>query len=176
MKKEHKKWLTDNFGDLVTFDEPMSKHTTFKIGGPANLVTVKTDQQLQTLARWARENHQPLMILGAGSNVLVRDDGIEGLVLRLTNGFGSIHSDTADGSSELVKVTAGAGNLVRELGRYALNAGLVGLNFTLGIPGTVGGALCMNAGAWGSCMADTVWSVSLLDSRGHIVEKKKKDL
>jgi UDP-N-acetylmuramate dehydrogenase len=176
MNEAQQQWLKDNLGDLVAFDEPMSKHTTFKIGGPANLVTVKTDAQLQKLARWAHENHQPLMILGAGSNVLVRDEGIEGLVLKLANGFESIDSDTAEGSSEFVKVKAGAGNLVRELGRYALNQGLEGLNFTLGIPGTVGGALRMNAGAWGSCMADTVWSVSVLDTCGDIVEKKKKDL
>ena len=72
MKKEHKKWLKDNFGPLVAFDEPMFKYTTFKIGGPATIVTIKTDQQLQNLITWARDNDQSFMILGAGSNLLVR--------------------------------------------------------------------------------------------------------
>ena len=93
MKKEHKKWLKDNFGPLVAFDEPMFKYTTFKIGGPATIVTIKTDQQLQNLITWARDNDQSFMILGAGSNLLVRDGGIEGFLIKLANGFASIEED-----------------------------------------------------------------------------------
>jgi UDP-N-acetylmuramate dehydrogenase len=176
MREEHKKWLKDNFGPLVAFDEPMFKYTTFKIGGPATIVTIKTDQQLQHLVKWARENGQPFMILGAGSNLLVRDGGVRGFLIKLANGFASIDDEKEASQNEPVKVTAGAGNLVRELGRYALKRGLAGLNFTLGIPGTVGGALCMNAGAWGSCMADTTCAVTILDSNGNIVHRSKKEL
>ena len=176
MKKEHKKWLKDNFGPLVAFDEPMFKYTTFKIGGPATIVTIKTDQQLQNLITWARDNDQSFMILGAGSNLLVRDGGIEGFLIKLANGFASIEEDMEALPNEPVKVTAGAGNLVRDLGRYALKRGLAGLNFTLGIPGTVGGALCMNAGAWGSCMADTTGALTILDNNGNIVRRSKEEL
>ena len=176
MRKEHRKWLRDNFGSLVAFDEPMFKYTTFKIGGPATIVTVKTDRQLQNLIQWARENDQPFMILGAGSNLLVLDKGVRGFLIRLANGFSSIEEETDVLPNASVRVTAGAGNLVRTLGRYALKRGLSGLNFTLGIPGSVGGALCMNAGAWGSCMADTTRTVTILDSKGNIVQKDKKAL
>lgn len=176
MIEAHKRWLKNRFGALVAFDEPMSRHTTFKIGGPANIVRVKTDQQLRDLMSWARENDQPVKILGAGSNVLVRDEGIRGLVVKLANGFETIETLTQDASSMVQKVTAGAGNPVQALGRYALKRGLAGLNFTLGIPGTVGGALRMNAGAWGSCMADTTQTVTLLNTNGDIVSKKRQDL
>jgi UDP-N-acetylmuramate dehydrogenase len=176
MRKEHRKWLKENFGALVAFDEPMFKYTTFKIGGPATIVTVKTDQQLQHLIQWARENDQPFMTLGAGSNILVLDGGVQGFLVKLANGFASIEEETEALPNESVKVTAGAGNLLRELGRYALKRGLAGLNFTLGIPGTVGGALYMNAGAWGACMADTTQAVTILDSDGNIVRKSKKGL
>lgn len=176
MREEHIRWLKNRFGALVAFDEPMSRHTTFKIGGPATIVTVKTDQQLQDLVRWARENDQPVKVLGAGSNLLVRDEGIEGVVLKLANGFEAIESVTRDAFSMVEKVTAGAGNTVRALGGYALKRGLAGLNFTLGIPGTVGGALRMNAGAWGSCMADATQAVTLLDAKGNVVSRKRQDL
>jgi UDP-N-acetylmuramate dehydrogenase len=176
VRKEHKKWLKDNFGPLVAFDEPMFKYTTFRIGGPATIVTVKTDQQLQKLIRWARENDQPFMILGAGSNLLVLDGGVRGFLIRLANGFAVIEEETEALPNASVRVTAGAGNLVRDLGKYALKRGLTGLNFTLGIPGSVGGALCMNAGAWGCCMADTTQNVTILDSNGHIVQKDRKAL
>ena len=94
MREAHKRWLKNRFGALVAFDEPMSRHTTFKIGGPANIVTVKTDQQLRELMNWARENDQPVKILGAGSNMLVRDEGIKGLVVKLANGFETIETLT----------------------------------------------------------------------------------
>jgi UDP-N-acetylmuramate dehydrogenase len=169
VKERYKKWLTDHFGSQVAFDEPMSLHTTFGIGGPANVVTMKTDQQLRDLVRWARENSQKFMILGAGSNLLVRDRGLSCLVLKLANGFESIEAGPDDTGNGCVTVTAGAGVLVRQLGKYALDRGLAGLNFALGIPGTVGGALRMNAGAWGASMADNTSAVCILSSEGDIV-------
>ena len=100
MREEHKKWLRDNFGPLVAFDEPMFKYTTFKIGGPATIVTIKTDQQLQQLVKWARENGQPFMILGSGSNLLVRDDGVRGFLIKLANGFASIDDEKKAAQNE----------------------------------------------------------------------------
>jgi UDP-N-acetylmuramate dehydrogenase len=176
MKEAYKKWLKDHFGPLVVFDEPMSRHTTFRIGGPANIVTVKTDGQLKDLVRWADENGQAFMILGAGSNLLVRDEGVSGLVLKLANGFESIEQGAEGRGDERVWVTAGAGALVRQLGKYAIDYGLAGLSFTLGIPGTIGGALRMNAGAWGSCMADTTAAISVLRKNGDIDTVDKNEL
>lgn len=176
MNESDKKWLTDHFGSQVAFNEPMSKHTTFGIGGPANVVTVKTDQQLRDLVRWAGENGQEFMILGAGSNLLVRDRGLSCLVLKLVNGFEAIEAGPDYPAKGSVTVTAGAGVLVRQLGKYALDRGLGGLNFTLGIPGTVGGALRMNAGAWGACMADTTHAVCILNSKGDVVTMGRDQL
>ena len=177
MNKSNKSWLTDHFGTQVAFGEPMSRHTTFGIGGPADaLLTVRTDQQLRDLVRWAQDKGLPLMMLGAGSNLLVRDGGIRGLVLKLANGFESMRQGSEPSPNGWVGITAGAGVLVRKLGKYALDHGLAGLNFALGIPGTVGGALRMNAGAWGSCIADTTSSVAILNQHGDIVTMGKERL
>jgi UDP-N-acetylmuramate dehydrogenase len=177
MNDADKNWLTDHFGSQVAFSEPMSRHTTFGIGGPADaLLTVRRDQQLRDLVRWAQDRGLPFMILGAGSNLLVRDGGIRGLVVKLANGFESVRQGSEPLPNGWVGIIAGAGVLVRRLGKYALDQGLGGLNFALGIPGTVGGALRMNAGAWGSCMADTTSSVSFLNRHGDIVTMGKERL
>ena len=177
MNDADKNWLTDYFGSQVAFDEPMSRHTTFGIGGPADaLLTVRTDQQLRDLVRWAQDRGLPFMILGAGSNLLVRDGGIRGLAVKLANGFESVGQGSEPLPNGWVGIIAGAGVLVRKLGKYALDHGLGGLNFVLGIPGTVGGALRMNAGAWGSSMADTTSSISFLDQHGDIVTMGKDRL
>jgi UDP-N-acetylmuramate dehydrogenase len=177
MNDADKNWLTDHFGSQVAFSEPMSRHTTFGIGGPADaLLTVRTDQQLRDLVRWAQDRGLPFMILGAGSNLLVRDGGIRGLVVKLANGFESVRQSSEPLPNGWVGIIAGAGVLVRKLGKYALDNGLGGLNFALGIPGTVGGALRMNAGAWGSSMADTTSSISFLNQHGDIVTMGKEKL
>ena len=176
MKSEHKRWLKDRFGALVSFDEPMSGHTTLHIGGPANIVTVEADEQLKELMQWAQENEVPLMVLGAGSNLLVRDGGICGVVIRLANGFTSIERSPISADNDFVGLRVGAGVLLPKLCRYALDEGLAGLNFALGIPGTVGGAIKMNAGAWGKSMADSVTAVTLLNTRGEIETVPRKAL
>ncbi|MDY6987028.1 MAG: UDP-N-acetylmuramate dehydrogenase [Thermodesulfobacteriota bacterium] len=177
MNAKDKKWLSDHFGKEVLFDESMSRHTTFGIGGPADaLLYVRTDQQIKDLAKWANDRGHPVMILGAGSNLLVREGGIRGLVLRLANGFRGIEQNLEESPSGYVTIEAGAGVLLRQLAKYALDRGLAGLNFGLGIPGTVGGALRMNAGAWGACMADTVTSISVLRKGGDIATMAKEEL
>ncbi|MCK4485562.1 MAG: UDP-N-acetylmuramate dehydrogenase [Desulfobacterales bacterium] len=168
INKSDKNWLTEHFGAHVLFNEPMWRHTTFRIGGPVDaLITVKTQQEIKDLAVWARDRGHPIMILGAGSNLLVRDGGVRGLVLKLADDFEAIHlSPRINGSSAMI--TAGAAVLVRRLGKYALDQRLAGLNFALGIPGAVGGALRMNAGAWGGCMADITCSIRVLNRYGDI--------
>ncbi len=139
------------------------------------LVTVKREQKIKDLVMWARDRGHPIMILGAGSNLLVRDGGVRGIVFELADDFKTIHLEAGvNGSSAMI--TAGAAVLVRRLGNYALDQGLAGLNFTLGIPGTVGGALRMNAGAWGGCMADTTSSIRVLNRNGDVENMSRDQL
>ena len=101
---------------------------------------------------------------------------IQGLVVNLGKGFESIEQGSRTSPNGFADVTAGAGVLVRQLGRYAIDHGLSGLNFALGIPGTVGGALRMNAGAWGACMADTTSSICVLNRNDDIVTMGREEL
>jgi UDP-N-acetylmuramate dehydrogenase len=115
------------------------------------------------------------MILGEGSNLLVLDGGVQGLMLRLVDDFEALQLvPGANGSSATVK--AGAAFLMRRLGKYALDQGLAGLNFALGIPGTVGGAIRTNAGAWGGCIADCISSIKVLDRDGDITSLSRDKL
>jgi len=176
MNQTDRNWLLQHFGGDVLFDEPMWRHTTFRIGGPADaLVSVRTEKQLGDIVHWAREKGESIMILGAGSNLLVRDTGVRGLILKLTGDFETIllMSDVY-GDSPTIK--AGAAVLVRRLAKYALDRGLAGLNFALGIPGTVGGALRMNAGAWGGCMADRTSLIRVLTPGGDLISMERGQL
>ncbi len=151
-------------------NEPMSAHTTFKIGGAADvLVTVHSVEELKATVDACKENGVPYMILGNGSNLLVSDNGIEGAVIVLDGSFREI---TADGSV----ITAGAGAKLSRLCTVALENSLSGLEFAYGIPGTVGGAVYMNAGAYGGEMKDVVLSVTALTADGELREFPASEL
>jgi len=142
-------------------DEPMSRHTTFKIGGNADIfVKVKTEDELKTVLSLTKEFNLPLLLLGKGSNLLVSDKGIAGVVISL-DGLDSV---TVDGDT----VTCGAGASLRAVCLAAQKSSLSGLEFAYGIPGTVGGALYMNAGAYGGEMSQVVVSATALDRDGNI--------
>jgi UDP-N-acetylmuramate dehydrogenase len=176
MNQSDKDWLTERFGTNVLLDEPMWRHTTLRTGGPVDaLVSVKTEQEIRDVVLWADDKNHPIMILGEGTNLLVRDGGVRGLILRLADDFEAIQlvSEANDSSAT---VNAGAAVLVRRLGKYALDQGLSGFNFALGIPGTVGGALLTNAGAWGRCMADSTSSIRVLDQNGEITSLHRDQL
>ncbi|MDT8900555.1 UDP-N-acetylmuramate dehydrogenase [Anaeroselena agilis] len=129
-------------GPRLLLDEPMSKHTTFRIGGPADyLVLPASAREVAAVLILARECGIPVTILGNGSNVLVRDKGIRGLVLKFDVTMGSIRHNGAT-------VKAGAGASLGDVARYAAAQGLTGLEFAVGIPGSIGGAVFMNAGAY----------------------------
>ena len=145
-------------------NEPMSAHTTFKIGGAADvLITVGSIGELQTVLAACKADAVPYMILGNGSNLLVSDEGIEGAVIVLDGDFKEI---SVDGTV----VTAGAGAKLSRLCTVALENELSGLEFAYGIPGTVGGAMFMNAGAYGGEMKDVALSVTALTPDGEIVD------
>ncbi len=154
---------------MVHVKEPMSKHTTFRIGGPADLLlTPEREEEITKLCRLFRQLGVPYLILGNGSNVLVGDGGIRGVVIQLGNRFASCE---VAGNS----LKAQAGIKLSRLAGVALEHSLTGLEFAAGIPGTFGGALFMNAGAYGGEMSQVVESVTYLDTDGVIQTRNCED-
>ena len=148
--------------DNVRINEPMKNHTTFKIGGPAQYyVTPESVTQIQEVVSLCRNINIPLHVIGNGSNILVGDDGVDGVVLALFNTF-------SDYEIKDNVITAQAGMSLIKLAVIALREGLTGLEFASGIPGSVGGAVYMNAGAYDGQMKDVVTSVTVLDEAGNI--------
>ena len=151
--------------------EPLSKHTTFKIGGVADTyVKVTSLSKLSTILKECRESDIDYMIIGNGSNILASDDGYRGVVIRLDGDFRKIALVDDD------TVYCGAGATLAALCKFALNNGLSGLEFAWGIPGSVGGAVFMNAGAYGGEMKDVVYSVNHLTKNGNPGRTEKDDL
>ena len=150
-------------GCMVLVNEPMSAHTSFRIGGPADLYVVVTEaEQLAGLLKIKAEKEIPFMMVGNGSNLLVSDAGIRGIVCRLAGEFGAVDY-LGDGL-----VRAGAGASLSNFCLAALENGLTGLEFAWGIPGSVGGAAFMNAGAYGGEMKDVVSECEYVTSDGFI--------
>ena len=148
--------------DNVRINEPMKNHTTFKIGGPAQYyVTPESVTQIQEVVSLCRDMNIPLHVIGNGSNILVGDDGVDGVVLALFNTF-------SDYEIKDNVITAQAGMSLIKLAVIAVREGLTGLEFASGIPGSVGGAVYMNAGAYDGQMKDVVTSVTVLDEAGNI--------
>lgn len=144
-------------------DEPMSRHTTFKIGGPAELLAMPSSaDMLRQLLQKCRELDIPVTAVGRGSNLLVSDSGIGGCVVCLGANFSNIRRE--DGL-----VVCSAGTSLTELCRYALANGLTGLEFAYGIPGSVGGAVYMNAGAYGGELKDAIVFSRHLTPEGELV-------
>jgi UDP-N-acetylmuramate dehydrogenase len=176
MNPSDKAWLSDHFVSNVSFDEPMRRHTTFRIGGPADaLVAVRSEKEIAALVLWAHGRGHSVTILGAGSNLLVRDGGVRGVTVRLADDFEAIRQLPGDNGTSVV-LEAGAAVQVHRLSKYALDNSLDGLNFAIGIPGTVGGTLRMNAGAWGMCMADSTGSIRILNRQGEISSLERDQL
>lgn len=140
----------------LKLQEPMKEHTTFRVGGPADFFIQPKDTEELKDAIQILENHQvPVMVIGNGSNLLVRDKGIRGAVIQIFNRMSEI---TVDGDI----VTAQGGALLSAVAAKAADASLTGLEFASGIPGSVGGAVVMNAGAYGGEMKDVLVSVDVL--------------
>lgn len=146
----------------VRISEPMRLHTTFRAGGPADyFVQPQTDEALLSLIALCKAQQMPYYIIGNGSNLLVSDEGYRGVIIQLCQNRSNIR---ADGS----KIIAQAGALLSSVAAFALRNVLTGFEFAAGIPGTIGGACVMNAGAYGGEMKDVLVSVRLLDTQGHI--------
>ncbi len=150
-------------------NEPMRAHTTFKIGGEADIFIIPASPAALIYAvKKCNELEIPYFILGNGSNLLVSDGGIEGAVISLSG----INGISSDGE----KITCGAGAMLSSVCLKALSLSLTGLEFAYGIPGTAGGALYMNAGAYGGQMADVIESAECLTATGEIKTLKKEDM
>lgn len=164
--------LLDRLSELkieYTKNEPMSRHTTFKIGGSADVfVKVSSLDELRAVLLLAKEYELPYFILGKGSNLLVSDEGIEGIVISLDQFDGiNISGNT---------IVCGAGASLRSVCLAAQKASLSGLEFAYGIPGTVGGALYMNAGAYGGEMSQVAVNATAVDSDGNVIELSLPDM
>lgn len=154
----------------VKYDEPLARSTTFRIGGPGKVVfTPAAPEAVGTAIAWAREHKLPWLVLGLGSNVLIRDGGFPGLVIRIGKGLDAV---TAKGNVWKV----GAGLPLPLLARRTADAGLSGVQRLIGVPGTVGGAVFMNAGAHGQDMASVIQSVTLLTPKGDVEERARKNI
>ena len=154
----------------IKIDEPMKKHISFRVGGPADiLVKPNTEEELSALVKLIKKENIPYLIIGNGSNLLVKDGGIRGVVIELSDNFNNfeIHGN-------LINVQSGA--LLSIVGKAALREELKGFEFASGIPGTLGGALAMNAGAYGGEMKHIVKSVRLMDMDGNIHELTNEEM
>ena len=154
----------------IKIDEPMKKHISFRVGGPADiLVRPRTEEQLSQILKYIDENALPYLIIGNGSNLLVKDGGIRGIVIEFGDNFNNFEID-----GNIIKAQSGA--LLAIIGRNAMKNSLTGFEFAAGIPGTLGGALAMNAGAYGGEMKQVVKSVKLMDTDGNIFELSNEEM
>ena len=153
----------------LRFDEPLSKHNYFGIGGnAAAYFEVSTPDELAYVAQLKKRRNMPIAIIGRGSNLLVNDAGYPGIVIRLVGEFNRLDFNQN-------RVGVGAGVSLPRLSKIAASHGLSGVEFALGIPGSVGGALIMNAGAWGSSFGDLVERVQVMTDEGELIDLNRDD-
>lgn len=165
MNEEIKQKFCREFGtERVLFEEPMKRHTTFRIGGPAEIFIMPEKlEEVRRILEICRTENLPYFILGNGSNLLVSDKGYRGVVIQLDRNFGEV-------KVEGTEIHASAGALLSTIAVAARRASLTGFEFAGGIPGTLGGAVVMNAGAYGGEMKDVLQKVTVMDQNGKIFE------
>ncbi len=151
-------------------NEPMSSHTSWQVGGPADYYACPADlPEILEIVRFCRKNELPLFIMGNGTNLLVLDGGIRGLVVNIGEPFNYVNRiDDA--------LVAGSGTSMTFLANVAAEQGLAGLEFAVGIPGSLGGAVIMNAGAFGLYIGEKIESVKLVSFNGELVTYRRNDL
>lgn len=176
-KKEITLRLQAILGENHVFpEEPMAKHITFRVGGPAEwFVLVETQEQLKAVLALCQNFGEPFFIIGNGSDLLVSDDGVRGVIIRLSGEFEKIEAKE-NVNEGLCDVCAGAGVMLAALSLRAGRKGFTGLEFAGGIPGTVGGAVLMNAGAYGGEINDTIVAADVMTKKGEIRHLTKEDL
>lgn len=164
MKEEIRNKFISALGkERVIFDEPMSKHTTFRIGGPADIFAMpETYEQIGGILKLCKAENLPFFVLGNGSNLLVSDQGYRGVIIQMDRNMQDIRLEGEE-------IHAGSGALLSSIAVEARNASLTGFEFAGGIPGTLGGACVMNAGAYGGEMKDVLKEVTVMTRDGEIL-------
>lgn len=159
----------------IFYDVPLSDYTSWRIGGPVDyLVFPKDGPDLKEVLAWARRDKIPYFILGKGTNILIRDGGFRGMAISLTAGFCQLEVVTS--LADEIQVQAGAGLPLGKVIDFCIQKGLSGLEFAAGIPGSVGGAVAMNAGAFGGEIKDVLRAVYLMDRQGNMRESSREKL
>ncbi len=171
MDKEIYNQMCDIAGsDNVFVDEPMDKHTTFRVGGKADYYVVPhTIEEIRKLILIVKQLNVPYYILGNGSNVLVSDKGYRGVIIRIYKNISNIEINN-------ISVKAQAGALLSNIAATVCDAGLKNFEFAAGIPGTIGGATVMNAGAYGGEMENVLTGAMVLDEQGNLLNLSKEEL
>lgn len=164
MKEEMRQKFIEIFGNnRVLFDEQMSQHTTFRIGGPADVFVMPENyEQIREVLRLCKEEKLPFFVLGNGSNLLVSDSGYRGVIIQMDRNMEEIRVEGEE-------IHACAGALLSSVAVAARNASLTGFEFAGGIPGTIGGAAVMNAGAYGGELKDVLKEVTVMTRKGEIL-------
>jgi UDP-N-acetylmuramate dehydrogenase len=170
MTRDYKNAALGLIKGRVLFDVPMRQCTSIKVGGPADSLFFPKDvDELRKVVQYARRKKIPYFVLGKGTNLIVGDKGIRGWVISLTQGMKKVKVD-----GDVVEAEAGLS--LQRLVQFSIQKGLKGLEPFFGIPGTVGGGLAMNAGAWGTELKDVLLSISLMKEDGKVVEKSRARL
>jgi UDP-N-acetylmuramate dehydrogenase len=170
MERDYKKGAMGLIKGRVLVEAPMRQFTSIKVGGPADSLFFPKDvDELRKLVRYARRKSIPFFILGKGTNLVVRDKGVRGWVISLTQGMKKIQLN-----GEVVEAEGGLP--LQRLVQFTIQKGLTGLEPFFGIPGTVGGGLAMNAGAWGAELEDVLRSITLMKDDGEVVERSRPRL
>lgn len=157
----------------VLVDEPMAKHTTFGVGGPADIFIDVASVELRSVVQALKDYSCPFNVIGNGSNLLVSDEGIRGAVICVGRRMSDIKVEMGDGGG---RIEAASGALLPVVAKRACDEGLTGLEFATQIPGTIGGAVYMNAGAFGGDMSDSVMAVTSIDMNGETKHYSAEDL
>lgn len=173
MDERQRKELANIGGEEVRFNCPMSQYTTFRVGGKVEALYLTQELHgLKRMVSYLREENIPCLAVGKGSNLLVRDGGLKGVVIILKGGLATVEKN---GKNDQI-VLAGGGLGIGELVSYCTRTGLGGLEFLAGIPGTVGGAVAMNAGAFGKDMGSMVKEIQILTDEGALIAKDRSQL
>jgi UDP-N-acetylmuramate dehydrogenase len=173
IEKRHKETLRNIIGEGAQFHCPMVQYTTFRIGGEAEaLCFVNSLAELQRLFSYLNHENIPFLVIGKGSNLLIKNGGFEGVLIIMRGELATIEADEKN-SAEII---AGGGLGLSDLVTYCIQKGLGGLEFLAGIPGTIGGAIAMNAGAFGEEMEGVVESIQVLTPQGKIAIRYRSEL
>jgi UDP-N-acetylmuramate dehydrogenase len=167
--------LSEEIKGEILYSVPLSQYTSFGVGGPVDFMVFPADlEDLQKTLRWCGQQKMAYFLLGNGTNLLVRDGGVRGMAISLSRGFGGI-SELERGEMDVL-IHAGAGESLGRLVEFSREKSLAGMEWATGIPGTVGGALFMNAGAFRGEMKDDLQSLQLMDPEGNVIERGKEEL